>query len=73
MESFVAIMLSLALVVMGGFIGNLNGTNDISNKEITEAGKVCEPFEGVYKINKGFKKAIAFCKDGSQVELKGEK
>lgn len=73
-ESIVMIML-IAIFVGGILTGNLLGTNDISQKVITQAVKACDNSEGLYKINKGSRQdsTIAFCKNNDKFDLKGEK
>lgn len=73
MEGFVVFCLCLAIFGFGALVGNLNGTNDIMQKEITEANQLCTNSEGLYKMNKGTKEAIAFCKNNDKFTLKGEK
>ena len=73
MEGFAVICLFGLFIGLGALMGTLNTTNDVSNKEIIEANRVCESGGGVYKINKGMKEAIAFCKDGTNLTLKGAK
>ncbi|WP_443698954.1 hypothetical protein [Pseudomonas sp.] len=73
-ESIVMIM--LALIFAGGiFTGNICGTNDVSQKVITQAIKACENSEGLYKINKGSGRdsTKAFCKNNDRFDLKDEK
>lgn len=71
MEEFAAICFVFAIAGVGAFLGNINGTNDITQKEITDAGQLCTSSEGLYKINKGTKEAIAYCKNNDKFTLKG--
>lgn len=73
METFAAVCFCLAIFGFGALTGNLNGTNDIMQKEITEANQLCASSEGLYKMNKGVKDAVAFCKNNDKFILKGEK
>lgn len=73
MEGFAVICLLGFFIGLGAVMGTLSTTNDVTQKEILEANKVCESGGGVYKINKGMKKAIAFCKDNNTFVLKGDK
>lgn len=73
MEGFVVVMMFLFVFAFGCVVGNINSTNDISQKEIVEAGKLCESSEGLYKINKGSKEVLAYCKNNDVFTLKDEK
>lgn len=73
MEGFVVVCLCIGIFGFGALMGNLNGTNDIMQKEITEANQLCSGSEGLYKMNKGVKEAIAFCKNNDKFTLKGDK
>ena len=73
MEGFAVICLLVSFIGLGALMGTLSTTNDVTQKEILEANKVCESGGGVYKINKGMKEATAFCKDNNTFVLKGDK
>lgn len=73
MEGFACICLLGFFISLGALKGILSTTNNVSNKEIIEANKICESGGGVYKINKGMKEAVAYCKDNNTFVLKGEK
>jgi len=72
MEGFGVICMTLTIFGFGVLLGNQTGTNDISQKEITEANQLCHSGEGLYKLNKGFGSSTAYCKNNDKFTLKGD-
>lgn len=72
MEEFGLICMLAALFGLGVLLGNQTGTNDVSQKEIVEASRLCQSGEGLYKLNKGISNATAYCKNNDKFTLKGD-
>lgn len=72
MEGFAVICFLAAIFGFGIVTGNLNGTNDVTQKQILEANNLCKSSEGIYKINSGSKQITAYCKNNDKFTLKGD-
>jgi len=73
METFIALCICFAVFLFGIAIGNQTAEKEVNQKEITEANLLCQPSEGLYKLNKSDKSATAYCKNNDKFTLSGDK